>query len=623
MAAPTVFSVNENTFTVYTHQKNIIGHGAYGVVYKGFDVNNIDFAAKCLTEVSDPETLIRTASVLRNLDHKNITKIYTLERMRNTFWVIMDYYPNGNLNKLFLQIPLTLDQKLDIMLDISHGLEYLHEQNLIHRNIKPQNILISNDSRTAKLIDFELSNALDPAVETAVVTSNVDTLAFKAPEYFLRSDHGKIDLTENGDIFSSGLVFLAMLQFKNNSRVLVPHIETILGNSARYILSIGQFMADRMVTKKLKLNVVHRKDDHSVAASIGAAVVTVASIVTGSVLVGINNCSVPSFATVTTSAIATAVAVGTSAISVATMFGPRAAAKLVALFVILYQFAFALCRIRSHSDICVRPMSGTVFEYDTSLPVITGVCSALTATGTTAVGYLIGMPFHEALASCRGYATLPSIVLASLGSVVGSVACFYDVQSKAVVPLKVALGALSGCLGAAAVRRVPLYVLAGAAALGAAIRTDKVINGVLLSGVAGAFGAGITRLLPFIISSVASGRQKRSSHLQTIAEVTTSSILAGVAAGLSIINFRTGLGVVGAAAGVTAGLGLAGHILPGVLTNAGDPFVDTDNDNGPNARKKRCELRSLIGQMTRFEPRQRPSASDVIKYLTIIRSLQN
>ena len=88
------------------------------------------------------------------------------------------------------------------MLDIAQGLEYLHQHNVIHGNIKPQNILISDDSLRAKLVDYGISDALDPVDGTAVITSHVDTLVFKAPEHFLKSGNGRICYTWNMDIFS-------------------------------------------------------------------------------------------------------------------------------------------------------------------------------------------------------------------------------------------------------------------------------------------------------------------------------------------------------------------------------------------------------------------------------------
>ena len=112
------------------------------------------------------------------------------------------------------------------MYGIAKGISYLHSNNIIHRDVKPANILIASAiPLTPKLADFDISKALDFDAETSVMSSNVGTLAFKAPEFFMRSG-GKLEYHRNVDVYAAGLTFLAMIQASEKSRKLVPHIET-------------------------------------------------------------------------------------------------------------------------------------------------------------------------------------------------------------------------------------------------------------------------------------------------------------------------------------------------------------------------------------------------------------
>ena len=133
------------------------------------------------------------------------------------------------------------------MIQIALGVEYLHKNNIIHRDIKPSNILISNDNPVIiKLTDFDFSKFLEDNCDTSLMTTNVGTPAFKAPEFFLRTDERKIQYHRNVDIYALGLTFLAMIQ---QSKGLVPQIETPVDDSELY-LPIGRLIAERNQIQK-------------------------------------------------------------------------------------------------------------------------------------------------------------------------------------------------------------------------------------------------------------------------------------------------------------------------------------------------------------------------------------
>ena len=80
---------------------------------------------------------------------------------------------------------VTRDKSEQIMKQIVFGIAYLHHQDIIHRDVKPGNILVSStDPIPVKLTDFDVTKCSDPEFETSVMSSNVGTNHFKAPKFF-------------------------------------------------------------------------------------------------------------------------------------------------------------------------------------------------------------------------------------------------------------------------------------------------------------------------------------------------------------------------------------------------------------------------------------------------------
>ena len=88
------------------------------------------------------------------------------------------------------------------------------------------------------------------------MTSNVGTLAFKAPEFFQRTSPGKIEYHRNVDIYAAGLTFLAILQAEKGKKMLIPQIETPMDDSEIHVLSIGQLISERIKYKVPELSIV-------------------------------------------------------------------------------------------------------------------------------------------------------------------------------------------------------------------------------------------------------------------------------------------------------------------------------------------------------------------------------
>ena len=233
---------------------NILGKGAYGIVHKAWNENGETFAAKSIDGEEHPRVLEQNFNKLLQLNHQNIVKIIDICQEDKVLFLFMTYCPLGDLNRYFRSKALKLTEKIDIMEQVANGIVYLHSENVVHRDIKPDNILVFPDSKvTAKLSDFDLSKVFDPDVETSVMMSNVGTLGFKAPEFFQRKKDEQVNYHRNVDVFAAGLTFLAMIQY--DSGQLIPHIETPMDES-EVNQPVGSLIAERIKYHVPNLNVV-------------------------------------------------------------------------------------------------------------------------------------------------------------------------------------------------------------------------------------------------------------------------------------------------------------------------------------------------------------------------------
>ena len=233
-----------------------MGSGAFGIVYKGSDGKKNTIAAKRIDGNKHPRILNQDFDRLLILDHPNVMKILDMQKSQNIIWIMMPFSKHGDLNNFYRTGNVYYETNIDVMKQIMAGISYLHSQDVVHRDIKPGNILVASEIPLwLQLADFDVSKCLDPEVETSLMTSNVGTMAFKAPEFFQRTSPGKVEYHRNVDIYAAGLTFLAILQAEKG-KMLIPQIETPMEGSEQHAPSIGQLIAERIKYKVSELNIV-------------------------------------------------------------------------------------------------------------------------------------------------------------------------------------------------------------------------------------------------------------------------------------------------------------------------------------------------------------------------------
>jgi len=193
---------------------NAIGTGAYGTVYKAEDLKNNEIVAMkkvriALTEDGVPMSVLREISLLRHLgkyNHPNIVRLVDIchgpRYEREMVLYLVFEHVDQDLNAYLERCPppgLGAEKIKDLMWQILCGVDFLHSHRIVHRDIKPQNILLSNDG-TLKLADFGLARIYD---FNALLTSTVVTLWYRAPEVLLGTTYATpVDMWSVGCIFA-------------------------------------------------------------------------------------------------------------------------------------------------------------------------------------------------------------------------------------------------------------------------------------------------------------------------------------------------------------------------------------------------------------------------------------
>ncbi len=193
---------------------DVLGRGGMGVVYRARDARiGRNVAIKTLTEgFSGNEEMLKRfyqeAGHTGNLRHPNIVIIYDFGDENGLPYIVMEYLDGDPLDQLIREkIPLHLSVKLEIIEQVCLALSYAHAQGMIHRDVKPANVIVQQDG-LAKLLDFGIARADEDRVDGGMTRTGtlVGTPAYMAPE---RLEGIKFD--GRSDIFSVGIVLYQLL----------------------------------------------------------------------------------------------------------------------------------------------------------------------------------------------------------------------------------------------------------------------------------------------------------------------------------------------------------------------------------------------------------------------------
>lgn len=193
--------------------KNVIGEGACGTVYLAEHTDTAqNYAVKILRLCNaDPKAnesaikrFIHESKAISQLQHPNIVNFYEFgyvdnDQVTGAPYIVMEYFNGRSLRDYILnRVKTTLEEKISMIAQIGKALASVHEKNILHRDIKPDNILV-NDELKVKMTDFGVCHL--PTSDLTMTAELIGSPAYMAPEYL---KYGKI--SKSMDIYALGVL---------------------------------------------------------------------------------------------------------------------------------------------------------------------------------------------------------------------------------------------------------------------------------------------------------------------------------------------------------------------------------------------------------------------------------
>ncbi len=193
--------------------RKLLGQGAMGAVFLAYDpFIQREVAIKVLQpSLSEDTTALNRflveARAVGQLNHPNAIAIYDIAAQDERYFIVMELAPGGNIRDILRTKRFSYKEACRIGLEAARGLEAAHQAGMIHRDVKPDNLMLSAEG-TIKLVDFGLSKFIDREKETSVTRTGemLGTPLYMSPEQ-IKSE----EVDARSDIYSWGATFFHLL----------------------------------------------------------------------------------------------------------------------------------------------------------------------------------------------------------------------------------------------------------------------------------------------------------------------------------------------------------------------------------------------------------------------------
>jgi len=263
--------------------EQLLGKGGMGVVYKAKDVRlGRPVALKILKPelTADPDKKSRFLQEARSasaVTHPAIAQIYDVDEVEGKIFMIMEFVEGKTISQLITDRELDLVGSVEIALQVADGLGQAHKANIVHRDIKSDNIMVTRDGHT-KLLDFGLAKLLDPTgdmgswstiqnlTHTKTLPQTMEGTVMGTVAYMSPEQARGLAINLSSDVFSLGIVLYEMvtgeLPFKGDSPLDTLH--AIAFDEVRPVTVVRQNLppeVHRIVTRCLRKRPEDRYQD--------------------------------------------------------------------------------------------------------------------------------------------------------------------------------------------------------------------------------------------------------------------------------------------------------------------------------------------------------------------------
>ena len=242
----------------YVYYIRKIGKGSFSKVYKGYNIITGDTVAIKKIDLEMSSTMIKRLKmeieIMKTLNHDNIVKLYDVFYDEYYAYLIMEYSHCGDLSKYLKGRPLKEKYAQKFAKQLASAMKYLIQRNIIHRDIKPQNILVFNKN-TIKLTDFGFARYFDKGT---MVETLCGSPLYMSPEIIKYKKY-----SNKADLWSIGIIFYEILTGKppykarthyelakkiENNPIFLPKLIPLSSNCSNLLYKLLQKEADNRIS---------------------------------------------------------------------------------------------------------------------------------------------------------------------------------------------------------------------------------------------------------------------------------------------------------------------------------------------------------------------------------------
>jgi non-specific serine/threonine protein kinase/serine/threonine-protein kinase len=194
-----------------------IGKGGMGAVYRAVRVEEkyvkqvaIKLLRPALGDDSYHQRFMNERQIMASLDHPNIARLLDVGTIKGLPYYVMEYIDGEHIDDYCDHRRLTTRARLNLFLQVCSAVQYAHQHLVVHRDLKPQNILITSDGKP-KLLDFGIAKPLDPEIFLQTTALTVSNMKPMTPEYASPEQVRGEPITISSDVYSLGVLLYRLL----------------------------------------------------------------------------------------------------------------------------------------------------------------------------------------------------------------------------------------------------------------------------------------------------------------------------------------------------------------------------------------------------------------------------